>query len=330
MIVRILIIKLILLLLLTGCSDTKKADLPTCTQSDCNCSDFATQQEAQRVLDAFPDDPYKLDRDGNGIACESLARGKKEKTNTNTNTQALDEADTPSAIASSNIHLKYGNPSKANSKDTNNYLLEKTSYALSYNCKTGIPNWVSWQLNRSWLGSVDRSDDFRPDPDLPNGCYAVRPNDYRGSGYDRGHLTPSGDRTKSQEDNSETFLMSNMIPQSPANNREVWRELEEYSRDLVDQGKELYIVAGGEGKSKAIADGQVTVPKYTWKVILVLDNGNVEETIAVRMPNDQSVARTDWKDYIVSVDQVEQKTGYDFFSPLDANIQQKIESKAYK
>ena len=78
MIFRILIsYTLILLLLLTGCStDISTSDLPSCTQSDCNCSDFATQQEAQRVLDAFPGDPYKLDRDGNGIACESLPKSK--------------------------------------------------------------------------------------------------------------------------------------------------------------------------------------------------------------------------------------------------------------
>ena len=224
-------------------------------------------------------------------------------------------------------HLKYGNPSQANSKDLNNYLLEKPQYALSYNCETGIPNWVSWQLDRSWLGSVDRSNDFRPDSDLPDGCYAVRPSDYRGSGYDRGHMTPSGDRTANQSDNSETFLMSNMLPQSPSNNREIWRELEEYSRDLVEQGKELYIVAGGEGVEKAIADGKVTVPKYTWKVILVLDNGNVENTIAVRIPNNDTVARTDWKDYIVSVDEIERKTGLDFFSAVPKSIQNKIESQ---
>ena len=189
---------------------------------------------------------------------------------------------------------------------------------------------MSWQLNRSWLGSVDRSDDFRPDPDLPNACYAVRPTDYRGSGYDRGHLAPSGDRTRRVKDNSATFLMSNMMPQSPANNREVWRELEEYSRDLVSQGKELYIVAGGEGKEKTIADGKVIVPKYTWKVILVLDNGKIENTIAVRMPNNDTVARTDWQDYIVSVDEIEKKTGYDFFSAVPKSIQNKIEAKAYK
>ncbi len=149
---------LILILLLTGCSTgISTSDLPTCTSSDCNCSDFATQEEAQRVLDAFPDDRYKLDRDGNGLACESLARGKK----TTTPNKAMPKAS--SAIASGNVNLKYGNPSNANLKDTNNYLLERPQYTLSYNCKTGIPNWVSWQLNRDWLGSVDRSDDFRPD-----------------------------------------------------------------------------------------------------------------------------------------------------------------------
>lgn len=231
---------------------------------------------------------------------------------------------------SSNIHLKYGNPSNANLKDTNNYLLEKPQYALSYNCKTGTANWVSWQLNKSWLGNVERSDDFRPDGDLPDGCYAVRPTDYRKTGYDRGHLAPSGDRTKKISDNSATFVMTNMIPQAPSNNREVWRELETYSRDLVSQGKELYIVAGGEGKEKAIAKGQVTVPKYTWKVILVMNNDNIENTIAVRMPNNNTIARTDWTDYIVSVDEIEQKTGLDFFSTVPKSIQNKIEAKAYK
>lgn len=238
---------------------------------------------------------------------------------------------TTEAVANSySIHLKYGNPSQANAKDFNNYLLEKPSYALSYNCSLGIANWVSWQLNHSWLGSVDRSNNFRPDPDLPNGCYAVRPSDYQGTGYDKGHLIPSGDRTISQTNNSSTFLMTNMIPQSPANNREVWRELEEYSRELAVRGKELYIVAGGEGKEGAIANGRVIVPKYTWKVILVSNNGNVEQTIAVRIPNSEEVAGTDWRDYLVSVDEIEKKTGYDFFSALDKDIQRKIEGKIYK
>jgi endonuclease G len=177
---------------------------------------------------------------------------------------------------------------------------------------------------------VDRQDDFRPAPEIPPGCYTVLPTDYRGSGYDRGHLVPSADRTNSIAANSATFVMSNIIPQSPANNREVWRELEEYSRELVFQGKELQIIAGGEGNLGTIADGYVTIPRDTWKVILITDNGVVDGNsyaIAVRIPNTESVANTDWRDYQVSVDVIEAATGYDFFSEVPIAEQQRIESE---
>lgn len=299
---------------------TVGAELPICTETDCNCSDFSTQAESQIILEAFSGDPFRLDRDRNGKACESLPAGDSTLTE-----------EVPKTFATSNINLGFGNPSQANHNDFNNYLiLEKPQYALSYNCQAGIANWVSWQLNSNWLGDIERSNDFRPDRDLPSGCYAVRPSDYRRSGYDKGHLAPSGDRTATESDNSATFLMTNMIAQSPSNNREVWRELEGYSRNLVDQGKELSIVAGGEGIEKTIAKGKVVVPKYTWKAILVLDqSGNPEETIAVIIPNTEEVAGTDWTDYIVSVDELEEITDYDFFSSLDKDLQAEIEEKAY-
>ncbi|MEM7759889.1 MAG: DNA/RNA non-specific endonuclease [Cyanobacteria bacterium P01_A01_bin.40] len=233
-----------------------------------------------------------------------------------------------------NVHLKYGNPSGAGDL-LNNYLMEKPEYALSYNCQAGIANWVSWQLDRSWLGRTERSDDFRPDANLPADCYAVRPQDYRGSGYDRGHLVPSGDRTQSRLDNSSTFVMTNMMPQSPSNNREVWRELEEYSRDLVAQGKELYVVAGGNGIAEKIAQSKVVVPEYTWKVILILDRPSEEltidntETLAVWIPNTEEVLNTDWQDYIVSVDEVEKKTGYNFFAVVPQKLQRQLEPAYY-
>jgi endonuclease G len=229
-------------------------------------------------------------------------------------------------------HLRLGNPSNATTADLNNYLLEKPQFALAYNCSKGIPNWVSWQLNQAWLGEIERQNDFRPDESLPEGCYAVRPNDYRGSGYDRGHMAPSGDRTKSIEDNSATFVMTNMLPQAPENNREVWRELEEYSRDLVSQGKELYIIAGSAGTQAAIADGKVSIPQTTWKIVVVLDTVNAPVTtdtrmIAVNIPNSSAVGRTDWQDYRVSVDEIERVTGYDFLSNIPKNIQDEIEKR---
>ena len=237
---------------------------------------------------------------------------------------------TSCSSVSGNVHLRYGNPSQAQTR-RNNYLIERPQYALSYNCNAGIPNWVSWQLDRNWLGKVERSNDFRPDPDLPERCYAAKPNDYRGSGYDRGHLVPSGDRTRRQEDNSATFIMSNIIPQAPANNREVWREFEEYCRNLVFGGKELYIVAGGSEFAEKIAKNRVTVQKYSWKVVLILDRLREDisldnaQAIAVWIPNSKEVERTDWRDYIVAVNWIEKKTGYDFFDRIPKAVQEQIE-----
>lgn len=232
-------------------------------------------------------------------------------------------------------HLMLGNPSGATSNptDANNYLMVKPQYALSYNNSKRIPNWVSWQLNRSWLGSVRRQNDFRLDPSLPQGWYRVDGRDDFG-GYDRGHMIPSADRTRSLKDNSATFLMTNIIPQSRDNNQETWRLLEQYCRELVNQGHELYILSGGAGQKYAIGRGKITIPATTWKVILVLERPGLmvrdvttqTRTIAVSVPNEQGV-NPNWRSYLTSVDQVESLTGYDFFSNVPPHIQKVIEAR---
>ncbi len=246
------------------------------------------------------------------------------------------------APAQTSVHLTMGNPSGAGSSSLNNYLLSKTQYATSHNCSKGIPNWVSWQLNSSWLGSAARQNNFRADTSLPSGCYQVTTSDYSGSGFDRGHMCPSGDRTATTTDNSATFLMTNMIPQAPDNNQGVWANLEDYSRSLVSQGKELYIISGGygsggvgsNGSASTIAGGKVTVPDRTWKVIVVLDSpGNASSVttstriIAVNIPNSQGVRNDDWRSYRVSVDSIESATGYNFLSNVSASIQSVIEAR---
>lgn len=235
------------------------------------------------------------------------------------------------------VHLTLGNPSGATTSSTkaDNYLLVKPQYALSYSSSKRIPNWVSWQLNQSWLGDTQRRNNFRPDSTLPTGWYQVRPNDYTGSGYDKGHMAPSGDRTANSNDNSATFLMTNMVPQTPDNNQGPWAELEDYCRDLVGQGKELYIVAGTYGQNGLLAKGQVSIPATTWKVIVVLDREGLgvrgitanTRVIAVEMPNEQGIRDDDWRSYRVSVDQLEKKTGYDFLNSVSRNIQSTIERK---
>ncbi|HMF58118.1 MAG TPA: DNA/RNA non-specific endonuclease [Pyrinomonadaceae bacterium] len=244
-------------------------------------------------------------------------------------------------------HMVMGNPSCAQA-DVNlplNYLLPKAQYVVGYNRDRGIPNWVSWHLDTSWLGSAPRQDDFRNDPSLPAGWYQVQSTDYSGSGFDRGHHCPSADRTSSIPDNSATFFMTNMMPQAPDNNQGPWEVLESYSRTLVGQGNELYIIAGGTGMggtgsnggvTVTVANGHVTVPAYTWKVIMVLPAASGDDVsrvttstrvIAIIMPNQQGIRNDDWHNYRVSVDQVEQLTGYDFFSNVPVAIQSVIEAQ---
>ncbi len=247
---------------------------------------------------------------------------------------------------SSSVHLTMGNPSNAVT-DVNqpaNYLLDKPQYAVSYHRDMGRPNWVSWHLDSTWLGSTPRQDDFRNDTTLPAGWYQVQATDYSGSGFDRGHHCPSADRTLTVADNSATFLMTNMMPQSPDNNQGPWANMENYLRTLVSAGNEMYIVMGGAGSggtgsnggtTTTIAGGHVAVPAQVWKVVIVLPSGTNDvsrvttstRTIAVIMPNTQGIRTADWKTYRVSVDQVEQLTGYDFFSNVSASVQSVIESR---
>lgn len=236
-------------------------------------------------------------------------------------------------------HLMLGNPSNASSDVANvdNYLMTKPEYVLSYSSSKRIPNWVSWQLNSSWLGDADRANNFRPDPDLPKGWFAVRQSDYTGSGYDRGHMTPSADRTKDPDTNSATFLMTNILPQTADNNRKVWERLEAYSRTLVKQGKELYIIAGGAGQKEVIKTGKISIPASTWKIIVVMDKTGLSVSdisdrtriIAVNVPNEKDLGE-DWKPYLTSVDKIEKLTGYDFLSNVSTEIQKAIESKVDK
>jgi endonuclease G len=251
---------------------------------------------------------------------------------------------TPAVSAGREDNLALGNPSGAvaSASAATNYLLIKDQYTLSYNRDQGKPNWVSWHLSSSWLGSAPRQDDFRADADLPSGWYQVKATDYVGSGFDRGHNCPSADRTSSIADNSATFLMSNMMPQAPQNNQQTWANLESYARTLVDAGNELYIICGSYGKGgtgsagyeTTLASGKVTVPARCWKVLVVLPVGNNDvsritagtRVIAVNTPNDNSL-NSSWGTYRTSVDAIEAATGYDLLSALPMSLQNSLEAK---
>jgi len=243
-----------------------------------------------------------------------------------------------------NDHMYFGNPSRAavNADSINNYLLRKPYYAVSYSRDRGTPNWVSWHLYAADLGTISRQEDFRPDNTLPDGWYQVPPTAYSNSGFDKGHNTPSGDRTISVDANSSTFLMTNMIPQAPTNNQVVWARLEDSLRRLATLGYEVYIImgnygVGGTGNNGFVTTldaGRVTVPANIWKVAVVLPNGNNDSSrvtsstrvIAVDVPNTNALG-FNWKAYRVSVDAIEAATGLNLLSRLPESLQAELESR---
>ena len=236
--------------------------------------------------------------------------------------------------------LIFGNPSNATGSIANetNYLMQKPQYSLSYHRTNGRPNWVAWRLDSSWIGGASRQDDYRADPALPAGWYQVQDNDYSGSGYDRGHMCPSGDRTRSIADNSATFLMTNFVPQLGANNQGPWNDFENYCRTLASQGNEIYIITGPSGNIGTIAAGHVVIPAVTWKVVLVLPNGSNDlsrvsratRAFGIIVSNQPPITSTAWRNYRVTVDQVENLTGYNFFSNIPKITQELIERKRDK
>ena len=255
-----------------------------------------------------------------------------------------------------NSPLFWGNPSDSISDTaaTQNYLMEKPQFTICYNSDTLNPNWVAWHLAASDLGEADRADTFRPDTELPAGWYAVRKNDYKFTyyGFDRGHICPSADRTANTEDNSMTFLMTNMVPQAPDNNRIVWVALEKFEREQVLAGKEAYIFAGPYGKGGTGDKGyfeeipvtlkddrelSIIVPSHTWKIILFMPEGEDDferavtsgqaEILAVNVPNEKGCGKNgSWQQYLCSVNYIEEITGYDFFELLPDDVEEEFES----
>lgn len=237
-------------------------------------------------------------------------------------------------------NIALGNPSTAG-KSPENYLVQRTQYSLSYNKTKKTANWVSWHLSSSWKGPAKRCNCFEADKSLPANFPRANASDYRGSGFDKGHLCPSDDRDGSTEDNAATFVMSNIAPQAPNLNRDVWEKLERYSRSLLAEGNELYIIAGaygtgGEGEkgTKTRLRGNINVPARFWKVIVVIPEGSndinrIQENsriIAVDMPNQQSVNIYTWGHYRTSVDAIEKATGCDLLSALPVTLQNKLEA----
>ena len=199
-------------------------------------------------------------------------------------------------------------------------------YDLVYDENHEQAKWIFYKLYPSYIvKSFERKNDFRSDPSVTSG--SADHSDYRGSGFDRGHLMPAADMVWSQKALSESFYYSNMSPQHPSFNRGIWKRLESRVRKWVSQADSLYIVTGPKLNMKlnTIGPNEVSVPDYYYKVILKFNQSH-SDAIAFLMPNKAS--KSDLTDYVITIDALEEDLGIDFFHNLDDSIQTIIEKKS--
>ena len=200
---------------------------------------------------------------------------------------------------------------------TSGQVVHHKGYTLSYNEQWEQAEWVTYilegdNLRKQW---TKRQGEFIVDPKVRTST--AEDFDYRGSGYDRGHLAPFADFAWDAEQAKETFYLSNVSPQVPAFNRGIWRELEELTRDWAKDAGRLYVVTGPIITLQALGvigrDTKVSVPQSFFKVLLDLEAPD-RKAIGFVIPNKPSAAPLEH--FAMSVDEVEAITDLDFYSEL--------------
>lgn len=252
------------------------------------------------------------------------------------------EAQTFSSTARSGHNTEFGVPT--DNDPSNDVMITRKEYTISYNPQRGGPNWVSWDLSATHLGSTDRCNCFTADTALTRqGVTPFTTIDYiSGGAYDRGHMEPSADQSTTDTENATTFFLSNVLPQRHDLNAGPWEKLEIALRDSVRAGREAYVIAGGiysPGSTLGTLNGagKILIPDSTWKIIVLMPAGeglsdvtsaSDINVIAVNMPNVTGIINNDWTPYLTTVDKIQQSTGYDFLSSLPEAIQCQVEGRS--
>ena len=197
-----------------------------------------------------------------------------------------------------------------------------TKYTLSYNEFHEQAEWVHYYLDINELKeSVERTNDFRYDKSVSTGSASL--NDYKYSGYDRGHLAPAGDMKINRNTMSESFLLSNISPQNSSFNRGGWKKLESQVRVWAEKNN-LYVITSGvlEDDLNKIGLNGVSVPRNFYKIIYEPIN---QKMIGFLMPN--AKISKPLSTYVVNVDKIESITGIDFFTEIEDDFEEILESQ---
>lgn len=211
--------------------------------------------------------------------------------------------------------------------DEGDSVLVYTGFHLLYNEDYEQASWVAYILTREQVlsGTESRTENFRADTAIVTG--SATPRDYLRSGYDRGHLAPAADMKWSPAAMSESFLMSNMSPQTPGFNRGVWSRLEAKVRGWAVDNDSILVITGPVFYEieEYIGENRVGVPKYYFKVIADISPPDYK-VISFLLENTSSTA--DLFSFAVSIDSIEVITGYDFFATHpDQDMIERMESR---
>ena len=215
-------------------------------------------------------------------------------------------------------------------------ILSYKGFTVSYNNNTRLPNWVAYELTATEVaGDLPRKDKFRPDP-AANGPQANK-EDYRNSGWDRGHMAPAADMKWDAEAMGESCYFTNICPQNPQLNGGDWKELEEKCRKWAEKHGRIYIACGPiilGNEHGTIGANEVIIPDKFYKVVLARINGEYrgagfifhnsplrKSKISGKPPVNRPL-----ESYLVPIDEVEAITGIDFFPALPADTQNRVES----
>lgn len=203
-------------------------------------------------------------------------------------------------------------------------LNKRLAYSFVFLKEHHIPKWVAYELTAEEAsGTIKRTDDFRKDPFVEG---SALPKDYDEPIYDQGHLAPAKDFATSLETMSESFLMTNMAPQTGPLNRGIINQLEDKVRGWAKVYGAVYIVTGPVITSgmETIGKTKVAVPKSFFKVVLE-QKSKLPRAIGFVIP--QSYKNKDKCSYAMTIDEVEKLTGIDFFPSLPDSIENVVEAK---
>jgi len=207
----------------------------------------------------------------------------------------------------------------------NGELVHHTYYSLSYSEQHEQAEWVFYEIKKERiLGLASRKNNFRSDNSVSTNSATL--SDYKGSGFDRGHLAPAHDFSFDKDAMSESFYMSNMSPQNPSFNRGIWGNLESLVRSWGTNSS-IYVVTGPivDDCSTTIGTNNVCVPEYYYKVIY---DPLKQKMISFILPNEKGTKNLN--EYVCTTDSLEKITNIDFFPVLEDNLEEKLESEIHK